>query len=133
MKRNFLVKSLLVASILPFCSFIVDDNDGITPKETQTIVLTNDIDNGVDEETLQVPATATLTGNRLNVNFTGAIPLATVAVTNPAKGITTSTSIPTVTGVSLTIPVSLGTNIVTVTNEQSGESVSGEFEVEEEE
>lgn len=130
MKKNFLVMSLLVASILPFCSFIVDDNDDTTLKEEKVIEFTNDTDCGVDENTFQVPATATLTGNRLNVNFTEAIPLATVAVTNTAKGITTYTSMPTVAGVSLTIPVSLGINIVTVINEQSGESVSGEFEVE---
>lgn len=133
MKMNSYFKYAMLISIFPFsATLMANDNDDV-PEEEKLIVLTDRTNNNTDIETLQVPATATLTGNLLNVNFTGAIPLATVAVTNTTTGITTSTSLPTVSGVTFTTPVTLGTNIVTVTNEQSGESVSGEFEVEEEE
>ena len=132
MSKKNLVKSLMLASILPFCSFMMPDT-GDTPKEEQQIILTNDIDNGVDTETLQVPVTATLSNNLLNVHFTGNIPTATISVQNALTGATVNRQTLTgVQGVTFSVPVSgLTMGTVTVTNEQSGESVSGEFEVEE--
>lgn len=135
MKKTIFVKSLLLASILPFCSFMATDNGDNTPKEEQQIILTNDIDNGVDNETLQVPVTATLSNNLLNVHFTGNIPMATVSVQNALTGATVNRqALKGIQGMTFSVPVSgmtLGT--ITVTNEQSGESVSGDFEVEAEE
>ena len=132
MSKKNLVKSLMLASILPFCSFMMPDT-GDTPKEEQQIILTNDIDNGVDTETLQVPVTATVSNNLLNVHFTGNIPTATISVQNALTGATVNRQTMTgVQGVTFSVPVSgLTMGTVTVTNEQSGESVSGDFEVEE--
>ena len=134
MSKKNLVKSLMLASILPFCSFMIPDT-GDTPKEEQQIILTNDIDNGVDTETLQVPVTATVSNNLLNVHFTGNIPTATISVQNALTGATVNRQTLTgVQGVTFSVPVSgLTMGTVTVTNEQSGESVSGDFEVKAEE
>jgi len=133
MSKKNLVKSLMLASILPFCSFMMPDT-GDTPKEEQTIELKNITFDG-DTETLQVPVTATLSNNLLNVHFTGNIPTATISVQNALTGATVNRQTLTgVQGVTFSVPVSgLTMGTVTVTNEQSGESVSGDFEVEAEE
>lgn len=132
MTRKTFFKSLMLASILPFCAFANGENDR-TPEEEQLIVLTNGNGNGVDENTLQVPVTATLSNNLLNVHFTGNIPTATISVQNALTGATVNRQTLTgVQGVTFSVPVSgLTMGTITVTNEQSGESVSGEFEVEE--
>ena len=132
MSKKNLVKSLMLASILPFCSFMMPDT-GDTPKEEQTIELTSRNNYGIDESTLQVPVTVTLSNNLLNVHFTGNIPTATISVQNALTGATVNRQTMTgVQGVTFSVPVSgLTMGTVTVTNEQSGESVSGDFEVEE--
>ena len=123
----------MLASIIPFCSFMVANDD--VPDEEQLIALANNNDYGVDEQTLQVPVTATLSNNLLNVHFTGNIPTATISVQNALTGATVNRQTMTgVQGVTFSVPVSgLTMGTVTVTNEQSGESVSGEFEVKAEE
>ena len=137
MRKTHFVKSLMLASILPFCSFMMPETDNTTPKEEQQIVLTNDIDNGVDTETLQVPVTATVNNSVLNVQFTGNVPHATVSVQNALTGGTVSQqSMSAMSGTICTVPVSglsTGFYTVSVTNNLSGESVSGEFEKETEE
>ena len=137
MRKTHFVKSLMLASILPFCSFMMPETDNTTPKEEQQIVLTNDIDNGVDTETLQVPVTATVNNSVLNVHFTGNVPHATVKVNNALTGGTVSQqSMSAMSGTICTVPVSglpTGFYTVSVTNNLSGESVSGEFEKETEE
>ena len=131
MKTIKLIQSLMLASIIPFSSFMVANDD--VPDEEQVIALANNNDYGVDEQTLQVPVTATLSNNLLNVHFTGNIPTATISVQNALTGATVNRQTMTgVQGVTFSVPVSgLTMGTVTVTNEQSGESVSGDFEVEE--
>ena len=131
MKTIKLIQCLMLASIIPFCSFMVANDD--VPDEEQVIALANNNDYGVDEQTLQVPVTATLSNNLLNVHFTGNIPTATISVQNALTGATVNRQTMTgVQGVTFSVPVSgLSMGTVTVTNEQSGESVSGDFEVEE--
>ena len=133
MTRKTFFKSLMLASILPFCAFANGENDR-TPEEEQLIVLSNSTING-DEQTLQVPVTATVSNNLLNVHFTGNIPTATISVQNALTGATVNRQTMTgVQGVTFSVPVSgLTIGTVTVTNEQSGESVSGDFEVKAEE
>ena len=133
MTRKTFFKSLMLASILPFCAFANGENDR-TPEEEQLIVLSNSTING-DEQTLQVPVTATVSNNLLNVHFTGNIPTATISVQNALTGATVNRQTMTgVQGVTFSVPVSgLTMGTVTVTNEQSGESVSGDFEVKAEE
>lgn len=131
MKKKSLVKSLLLASILPLCSFMVDDKDDTTPKEDQQIVLGNDSNVASGENSLKVPVTATLSNQLLNVKFKGFVPVATVTVTNTTTGSSSSTTLPTTSGTIVSLPITAGMGIVTVTDEKSGESVSGEFEVEE--
>ena len=131
MKTIKLIQCLMLASIIPFSSFMVANDD--VPDEEQVIALANNNDYGVDEQTLQVPVTATLSNNLLNVHFTGNIPTATISVQNALTGATVNRQTLTgVQGVTFSVPVSgLTMGTVTVTNEQSGESVSGDFEVEE--
>ena len=131
MKTIKLIQCLMLASIIPFSSFMVANDD--VPDEEQVIALANNNDYGVDEQTLQVPVTATLSNNLLNVHFTGNIPTATISVQNALTGATVNRQTMTgVQGVTFSVPVSgLTMGTVTVTNEQSGESVSGDFEVEE--
>ena len=130
------IKSLMLAGIIPFCAFANNDNDR-TPEEEKVINLTNNNGNGVDENVLQVPVTATLTPNVLNVQFTGNVPHATVSVQNALTGGTVSQqSMSAMSGTICTVPVSglpTGFYTVSVTNNLSGESVSGEFEKETEE
>lgn len=132
MKKKAIVKSLLLASILPFCSFMVPDNGNTLPKEEQTIVLTNGNDFGVDNETLQVPVTATVNNGVVNVQFTGNVPMATVTVNNALTGTTVSQQTMSATAGSVSmIPVSgLTMGTITVTNNLNGASVSGNFNVE---
>ena len=127
------IKSLMLAGIIPFCAFANNDNDR-TPEEEKVINLTNNNGNGVDENVLQVPVTATLTPNVLNVQFTGNVPHATISVQNALTGGTVSQqSMSAMSGTICTVPVSglpTGFYTVSVTNNLSGESVSGEFEKE---
>ena len=109
------------------------DNDPTIGMDEKVINLSNDNGNNANNETLQVPVTATVSNNLLNVHFTGNIPTATVSVQNALTGATVNRQTLTgVQGVTFSVPVSgLSMGTVTVTNEQSGESVSGDFEVEE--
>ena len=135
MKVTAFFKCVVIASIIPFTSFMVANDD--TPKEEKVIALTNDNDGGVDEQTLQVPVTATVNNSVLNVHFTGNVPHATVSVQNALTGGTVSQqSMSAMSGTICTVPVSglpTGFYTVSVTNNLSGESVSGEFEKETEE
>lgn len=131
MKRKtfFTACMVMVASIIPFSSIMVANDN--TPKEEKVITLTNKTNNASNDATLKVPVIATMNNQVLNVQFTGTVPVATVKVNNALTGETVSQqTLTAVQGVTCTVPVagvSFGT--ITVTNEQSGESVSGDFEV----
>ncbi len=131
MKFKTLMKCMLLASIIPASTMMIANDD--VPDEEKVIALNND--NGSNDATLQVPVTATVSNNLLNVHFTGNIPTATISVQNALTGATVNRQTLTgVQGVTFSVPVSgLTMGTVTVTNEQSGESVSGEFEVKAEE
>ena len=130
MKAKTFFKCMILAGIIPFASIVMANDN--TPKEEKVIALTNSNDVGVNEETLQVPATATLSNNVLNVQFTGTVPVATVSVTNNLTGATISQqSMTALQGSICTVPVTSGFYNVAITNQLSGESVSGNFEVEE--
>ena len=130
MKAKTFFKCMILAGIIPFASIVMANDN--TPKEEKVITLTNSNDVGVNEETLQVPVTATLTNTLLNVQFTGNVPAATVSVTNNLTGATISQqSMTALQGSICTVPVTSGFYNVAITNQLSGESVSGEFEVEE--
>ena len=131
MKKQTL-KVLLLAGIVSLSANVFADDD-LTQTEEKKVELANDNGSGLDTETLQVPVTATVSNNLLNVHFTGNIPTATVSVQNALTGaIVNRQTLAGVQGVTFSVPVSgLTMGTVTVTNEQSGESVSGEFEVEE--
>ena len=131
MKKASFVKVMMLACILPLSAFMEDDLTN--PTQEQVIDLTNDNENLSNTETLQVPVTATVSNNLLNVQFTGNIPTATISVQNALTGATVNRQTLTgVQGVTFSVPVSgLTMGTITVTNEQSGESVSGDFEVEE--
>ena len=131
MKKQTL-KVLLLAGIVSLSANVFADDD-LTQTEEKKVELANDNGSGLDTETLQVPVTATVSNNLLNVHFTGNIPTATVSVQNALTGaIVNRQTLTGVQGVTFSVPVSgLTMGTVTVTNEQSGESVSGEFEVEE--
>ena len=130
MKFKTLIKCMVLASIIP-ASTIMMANDN-TPKEEKVIVLTNDSDHGINEETLQVPVNATVNNGVVNVQFTGNVPMATVTVNNALTGTTVSQQTMSATaGTVSMIPVSgitMGT--ITVTNNMNGASVSGNFNVE---
>ena len=130
MKFKTLIKCMVLASIIP-ASTIMIANDN-TPKEEKVIALTNDNDGGVNNETLQVPVTATLNNGVVNVQFTGNVPMATVTVNNALTGTTVSQqTISATAGTVSTIPVAgLSWGTVTVTNNVSGASVSGNFNAE---
>ena len=123
---------MLLASIIPASSIMVANDD--VPDEEKVIALTNDSDHGINEETLQVPVTATVSNSVLNVRFTGTVPHATVKVNNALTGGTVSQqSMTAMPGTVCTVPVSgltMGTYSVSVTNNLNGQSVSGEFDVE---
>ena len=132
MKVKTFFKCIMLAGILPFGAIMVANDNA--PDEEKVIALTNDNDGGVDEQTLQVPVTATLSNNLLNVHFTGNVPHATISVQNALTGGTVSQqSMTAVSGTVCTVPVSgltMGTYTVSVTNNLNGQSVSGEFDVE---
>ena len=123
---------MLLASIIPASSIMVANDD--VPDEEKVIALTNDSDHGINEETLQVPVTATVSNSVLNVRFTGTVPHATVKVNNALTGGTVSQqSMTAVSGTVCTVPVSgltSGIYTVSVTNNMNGQSVSGDFDVE---
>ena len=126
------VKALLMAGIIAFSVNVFADSTS-TPTEEQKIELANDgVDTGNDK-TLQVPVTATVNNQVLNVQFTGTVPHATVKVNNALTGGTvTQQSMTALQGTICTVPVAgldMGTYTVSVTNNVSGESVSGDFQV----
>lgn len=132
MKVKTFLKCMMLAGFIPFASITVANDD--TPKKEKVIALTNDNDGGVDEQTLKVPVTAIVNRQVLNVQFTGNVPMATVSVNNAFTGATVSQkSMTALSGSFCTMPVGnlpQGSYTVSVTNEQNGESVSGEFDVE---
>ena len=130
MKFKTLIKCMVLASIIP-ASTIMIANDN-TPKEEKVIVLTNNGDYGSDDKTLQVPVSATVNNGVVNVQFTGNVPMATVTVNNALTGTTVSQQTMSATaGTVSTIPVAgLSWGTVTVTNNMSGASVSGDFNAE---
>ena len=131
MKKKTL-KVLLMAGIVASTLNVFAENDPTTELDQKVIELTNDDNTGIDDKTLQVPVTATLSNNVLNVQFTGTVPVATVSVTNNLTGATISQqSMTALSGSICTVPVTSGFYNVAITNQLSGESVSGDFEVEE--
>ena len=131
MKAKTFFKCMMLAGIIPFSSIMVANDD--TPKEEQVIALTNGNNGDVDDNTLQVPVTATVNNQVLNVQFTGTVPHATVRVNNALTGGTvTQQSMAALPGTICTVPVAgltMGTYTVSVTNNVNGQSVSGDFEV----
>lgn len=129
MKKSNLIKVMMLASILPLSAFMNDDLTN--PTQDKVIELTND-NNTANEETLQVPVTATLNNGVVNVQFTGTVPHATVRVNNALTGATVSQQTMSATaGTVSMIPVSgLTMGTITVTNNLSGASVSGDFTTE---
>lgn len=131
MKAKTFFKCMMLAGIIPFSSIMVANDD--TPKEEQVIALTNKTNNVTNNETLQVPVTATVNNQVLNVQFTGTVPHATVRVNNALTGGTvTQQSMAALPGTICTVPVTgltMGTYTVSVTNNVNGQSVSGDFEV----
>ena len=133
MRKSNFIKAMMLSCILPLSTTVSGNDDNVTTNgEEKVIELTND-GNIVNTETLQIPVTATVSNNLLNVHFTGNILTATISVQNALTGATVNRQTLTgVQGVTFSVPVSgLTMGTVTVTNEQSGESVSGDFEVEE--
>ena len=130
MKVKTFLKCMLMASIIPFSSIVMANDN--TPEEEKVIALTNKNDLGSDDKTLQVPVTATVNNGVVNVQFTGNVPMATVTVNNALTGTTVSQQTMSATaGTVSMIPVSgitMGT--ITVTNNLNGASVSGNFNVE---
>ena len=128
MKKSNLIKVMMLASILPLSAFMNDDLTN--PTQDKVIELTND-NNTANEETLQVPVTATLNNGVVNVQFTGTVPHATVRVNNALTGATVGQqSMSATAGTVSMIPVSgLTMGTITVTNNVNGQSVSGDFEV----
>ena len=128
MKKSNLIKVMMLASILPLSAFMNDDLTN--PTQDKVIELTND-NNTANEETLQVPVTATLENGVVNVQFTGSVPHATVRVNNALTGATVGQqSMSATAGTVSMIPVSgLTMGTITVTNNVNGQSVSGDFQV----
>lgn len=129
MKKSNLIKVMMLASILPLSAFMNDDLTN--PTQDKVIELTNDNDNLINENTLQVPVTATLENGVVNVQFTGTVPHATVRVNNALTGATVGQqSMSATAGTVSMIPVSgLTMGTITVTNNVNGQSVSGDFQV----
>ena len=130
MKAKTFFKCMMLAGIIPFSSIMVANNN--TPEEEKVIVLTDGDNHGTDDATLQVPVTATLNNGVVNVQFTGTVPHATVRVNNALTGATVSQQTMSATaGTVSMIPVSgLTMGTITVTNNLSGASVSGDFTTE---
>lgn len=129
--KKLTIKALLMAGIIAFSANVFAD-PVTTPLEEKEIELSNNTDNGISDETLQVPVTATLNNGVVNVQFTGNVPMATVKVNNALTGATVSQqTISATAGTISTIPVAgLSWGTVTVTNNVSGASVSGDFNAE---
>lgn len=131
MTRKTFFKSLIMAGILPLCAFANDG--GVTKEEKQDIEFVNNNGDALNDKTLQVPVTATLSNEVLNVQFTGTVPHATVRVNNALTGGTvTQQSMTALQGTICTVPVAgldMGTYTVSVTNNLNGQSVSGDFQV----
>ena len=130
--KKLTVKALLMAGIIAFSVNVFADSTS-TPTEEQKIELANDGVDSSNDKTLQVPVTATLSNEVLNVQFTGTVPHATVKVNNALTGGTVTqqfmTALP---GTICTVPVAgldMGTYTVSVTNNLNGQSVSGDFQV----
>ncbi len=133
MKKSNLIKVMILAGILPLSAAVSGNDDNvINPTQEQVIELTNDGNDIINTETLQVPVTATLNNGVVNVQFTGNVPMATVKVNNALTGATVSQqTISATAGTISTIPVAgLSWGSITVTNNVSGASVSGNFNVE---
>ena len=132
MKAKTIFQTMLLASAISANSIMIASDN--TPEEEKVIALTNDNAEEIDNQTLQVPVTATVNNQVLNVQFTGTVPHATVKVNNALTGGTVSQqSMTAVSGTICTVPVSgltMGTYTVSVTNNLNGQSVSGEFDVE---
>ena len=130
--KKLTVKALLMAGIIAFSVNVFADSTS-TPTEEQKIELANDGVDSSNDKTLQVPVTATLSNEVLNVQFTGTVPHATVKVNNALTGGTvTQQSMTALQGTICTVPVAglnMGTYTVSVTNNLNGQSVSGDFQV----
>ena len=128
--KKLTIKALLMAGIIAFSANVFADPI-TTPLEEKEIELSNNTDNGISDETLQVPVTATLKNGVVNVQFTGSVPHATVRVNNALTGATVGQqSMSATAGTVSMIPVSgLTMGTITVTNNVNGQSVSGDFEV----
>ena len=133
MKKS-IVKALLLSGVVSLSVSTFAD-DTLTETEERIIDLTNDNGSGLNNETLKVPVTATVNRQVLNVQFTGNVPMVTVSVNNAFTGVTVSQkSMTALSGSFCTVPVGnlpQGAYTVSVTNEQNGESVSGQFDVNE--
>ena len=131
MKIKTLIKCMALASIIPASTMMIANDD--VPDEEKVIALTNKTNNASNEATLQVPVTATVNNQVLNVQFTGTVPHATVKVNNALTGGTvTQQSMTALPGTICTVPVTglnMGTYTVSVTNNLNGQSVSGDFQV----
>ena len=125
------VKALLMAGIIAFSANVFADPI-TTPSEEKKIELGNKGNNIANDNTLQVPVTATVNNGVVNVQFTGNVPMATVTVNNALTGTTVSQQTMSATaGTVSMIPVSgLTMGTITVTNNLNGASVSGNFNVE---
>ena len=129
--KKLTVKALLMAGIIAFSANIFAD-PVTTPSEEKEIELGNDGNNIANDKTLQVPVTATVNNGVVNVQFTGTVPPATVRVNNALTGATVGQqSMSATAGTVSMIPVSgLTMGTITVTNNLSGASVSGDFTTE---
>ena len=125
-------KILFLAGIIVTSLNVFANNDPTIGMDEKVINLTNDNGNNANNETLQVPVTATVNNGVVNVQFTGNVPMATVTVNNALTGTTVSQQTMSATAGSVSmIPVSgLTMGTITVTNNLNGASVSGNFNVE---
>ncbi|MBQ4621824.1 MAG: DUF3244 domain-containing protein, partial [Bacteroidaceae bacterium] len=106
MRKSNFIKAMMLSCILPLSTAVSGNDDNVTTNgEEKVIELTND-GNIVNTETLQVPVTATVSNNLLNVQFTGNIPTATISVQNALTGATVNRQTLTgVQGVTFSVPV----------------------------
>ena len=129
MKKRFFKSISLLAVFLPWVAFANDDLT--SERENQSVELTNIETGNANSETLKVPVTANVSGNVLNVRFTGTVPLASVSVTNTSTGASVNQSLSAPTGTTLSVPVVSGSYVVSVYNNGNGQGVSGGFIVNE--
>lgn len=57
MTAKKLIQCMMLVSLMPFCSIVMANEN--TPEEEKVIELTNQNNNGTNNETLKVPVTAT--------------------------------------------------------------------------